>query len=383
MAGYYYKLVVDIRTKNGYEFPIIDTGTIQPNVSATVNGYYATVIKAYDQDVSRYITVEYNFGECNDSVIETIVIENVTTPVAGEKPTYSASIRGSGYYIDTNKNASYDAYWKNPPEKWPYIKNGIGWYDVTKGDWIYSHESFIPGHEYMVYVYLKTEDGFTFAHSKWYEPLFTASINGYSAKDSTSGSSGLYEQTISASFSCEQKAISTVIVNMDEPLAGKTPADCSISVGYPSLYTADSGYGIMQNGVYWYDADGNMMDADEPFVPGQAYKAEIKIVPAKSGNINVSRFVSPLTATINGKTVVPSDDWDAVYVSSGTVYIYYTFEAVKVPVQKTVIDAMQFIRAIENGYAQAYPTKWAEYDLDSDGSFTVNDAIALIKQIVG
>ena len=72
-----------VRTTDGNEFTLYDNGvSIVPNVSATVNGYYANVIKAYDQDPSRVIVVEYDFGMCNDSVIENITVVDVTEPVA-------------------------------------------------------------------------------------------------------------------------------------------------------------------------------------------------------------------------------------------------------------------------------------------------------------
>ena len=76
------------------------------------------------------------------STVENIIIENITEPIAGETPTYTASIRGSGYKINTAKNSYYDAYWVN--EKWYYIKNGIGWYDLTESHWVYENEKFIP-----------------------------------------------------------------------------------------------------------------------------------------------------------------------------------------------------------------------------------------------
>jgi len=203
-AGYYYKLHADVVTKNKALFPLYDDGTkIMPDVSATVNGYTARAIKAYDQDPSYYITVEYDFGMCNDSVIEEITVVDVVEPVPGERPSYTYHILGTGYQMNTAKNASYDAYWANPPAKWPYIKNGIGWFDLTEGDWVYDHETFILGHEYQVNVYLKTEDGFTFWHDQWLDMLFTATVNGQKAEGNTTTSYGLIEQTIMCSFVCE------------------------------------------------------------------------------------------------------------------------------------------------------------------------------------
>ena len=71
-------------TKTGYTFPTYNS---EPSFWAKVNGDYVLPEKTYGMDPTRYVTVSYEFGICNDSVIENIVIENVTTPVAGEKPT--------------------------------------------------------------------------------------------------------------------------------------------------------------------------------------------------------------------------------------------------------------------------------------------------------
>ncbi len=93
ITGKYYKFYADIKTTSGNMFPLYDNGSsIVPDVSATVNGDHANVIKAYDQDPSTYITVEYNFGMCNDSVIENITVVDVTEPVAGEYPSYTYNI---------------------------------------------------------------------------------------------------------------------------------------------------------------------------------------------------------------------------------------------------------------------------------------------------
>ena len=326
LAGKHYKFRVDLRTAGEREFPIItyNNGTFEYNLWAKVNGNYTKPQKTDDQEPKKYLTLEYIFGECNDSVIENIVIDGVTEPVAGQKPTYSAFIRGSGYYIDTNKNASYDAYWKNPPEMWPYIKNGIGWFDLTKGDWVYDHETFIPGHQYEACVYIKTEEGYTFWHDKWMEMLFTASINGVGAEGNTTGSSGLTEQRIAAAFTCQPQEITTVMVyDLDVPVAGKTP-DYTVTTAYPEIYRLDPVYGGT-GGVIWYDSEGTQMDATDTFVEGEQYRVEIKVIPTQLNGANVCKFTSPVSAYIDGKQVTQQGDWDMVYASDSACYVYYTF----------------------------------------------------------
>ncbi len=346
MSGYYYKVCVDIHTNNGYEFPLYDNGSsIVPGVSATVNGYNANVIKAYDQDPSSYITVEYNFGECNDSVIEEVKIVGVTEPVAGEYPTYSYSILGSGYSMNTSKNAYYDAYWKNPPEKWYYIKNGIGWFDMTEGDWVYENEKFIPGHEYQVNVYLKADDGYEFYHDKWYDMLISATVNGNEAGFDNSGSDCAINQKITYTFSCKQQEVSTLILYLDAPEAGKTPSDYKVESAYPELYAPDENYAF--DGIYWYDCEGNMLSEDDEFIQGMQYKVEIKVVPTKVSGVNMCKFVSPVNVMLNGNTLSEYGDWDAIYGSSNAVYIYYTFrKAAQAP--EVAVDPIEIYRSGNN-----------------------------------
>ena len=317
MSGYYYKFVVDIQTAKGYEFPLYDDGSrLMPDVSATVNGYYAKVIKAYDQDPSTYITVEYNFGECNDSVVEKIAVVDVTAPVAGERPNYTYNILGSGYQMNTAKNAYKDDYMHN--QKLYYIKNGIGWYDLTDDDYVYEHETFIPGHEYRAYVYLITENGYEFAYTaKYYENAVTATMNGNTAEVEIWDGYWADQRRVKYTFTCEKKDVSAVILyDLDAPQGDKIP-DRDITTAYPELYTVEY--------INWYDSEDNLLFGEDTFRSGERYKVEIKIVPTQIGGVNASQFVSPVKAYIDGQEVTERLNWDAVYARSDAVYVYYTF----------------------------------------------------------
>ncbi|MBE6924948.1 MAG: hypothetical protein E7466_06935 [Ruminococcaceae bacterium] len=320
VADKYYKFSVDLCTASGYEFD--RHYSYNSKVLVKVNGgsgFFAQ--KTYNQDLAHYVTVEWVFGICNDSVIENIVIDNVTQPVVGEKPTYSATARGSGYRVDTDRNAYYEEYvGQNAGKKYYYIKNGIGWFDLTEWDWVYENETFIPGHEYQVRVYLKTEDGYTFWHDKWYDMLFTATVNGQSATGNATTSNGLYEQTISATFPCSPATVSAVAVSgIDAPVAGKTP-DYTGQVGNATLYSfAKYGYG--NAGFWWYDCEGNALSDQDKFVAGETYSLEIKLTNTMVGQAVASKFQTPVTAKLNGKTVDSSD----VMANSTTVYIYQTY----------------------------------------------------------
>jgi len=389
VAGKYYKFSVEMQTETGYSFPTYthSNGTVEFIFFATVNGNYADVTKTYNKEHAHYCTITYNFGMCNDSVIENVVIENVVTPVVGEKPNYTASIRGNGYAIRTDytRYENDNMPWSIPEnERKYYIVNGIAWMDVTNNyNWVYAGESFVPGHEYMVYVYLKTEDGFTFAHNKWYEPLFTASINGYSAKDSTSGSSGLYEQNITATFPCRGKEITTVMINgLETPKIGKNP-DYKATAAYPEWYQLDPEY-AGTGGIVWYDTDGNMLEPTDTFKAGKKYWVELKIIPAKINGANASQFTKTLTAYVNGKQVDVNAEGNAVYAGTSSVYVYYVFpKEASYDGTLSVFDAIKLSAAIRDGSTVSNPSAWLKYDFDDNGILDSQDIITLIKLIVG
>ncbi|MBR4881964.1 MAG: hypothetical protein IKU19_08510, partial [Clostridia bacterium] len=329
VAGKYYRFSVDLKARDGFEFEAYYQ--YNSNVKAYINGDTKVTWpnKTYNQDLRYYITVQYNFGMCNDSVIENIIINNVTEPVAGDKPAYTADVVGNGYHIRTDYTRYVDDRysWFIPEnERQYYIVNGIGWFDLTKSDWVYSNESFIPGHEYLVYAYLGTEDGYGFAYTpKYYENATTGSVNSYVAEVNIWEGNFDSQRRISCSFICQGKEISTVMVNgLATPQAGETP-DYTAKTAYPEWYHLDPVYGGT-GGIIWYDSNGYMMESTDKFVAGKTYRVEIKITPSILNGSNTCRFVTPVSAYVNGKEVVARGDWDGVFANQSVVYIQYSFK---------------------------------------------------------
>ena len=323
-AGKYYRLYVDVHTSAGYEFMTRDLGSIEPYVYPTVNGCYANVIKAYEQDPSEYVTVVYDFGYCNDSVVENIEITDVTAPVAGEKPSYYYNIKGTGYHTDPTANAYYDDWMHN--QQLYYAINGIQWWDMTSGSAkdVYENDSFIAGHRYKCRLSLVTDEGYDFLNLRDHDAFPTATVNGMPAEideDWTKAGQArvLYE------FTCEPQTVSSVrITGIDYPQGGKHP-DYTFDTE-PSLYCeADSAYGTNNSGIYWYDSQGNMLYPDDTFVEGEAYRVGIKLVPTKQDGVNSCRFSAPVTAYVNGEEVTERLNYDNVHPNSDFVNIYYTF----------------------------------------------------------
>ncbi|MBQ8622130.1 MAG: hypothetical protein IJ422_07430, partial [Oscillospiraceae bacterium] len=311
----------------GYKFPVTTAdGTVQPDVVATVNGSPAVVEKAYDQDPEEVITVYFDFGKCNDYIIEEIAIVDVVAPVAGQHPTYTVNMFGTGYHVDTTKNSYYDAYWVG--EKWYYIKNGVSWWDVTDGgyDYVYENDVFLTGHQYQCKVYVATDDGYEFVNDTYNRVWPTATINGNSATIMQDGSGLMWEQQVSYTFTCEENVVDRIVVDgITAPKAGNLP-DYTATLGNPDLYQLDTDYGLNGSGIYWYDCEGRQLEAGERFGNAGPYRIAIKFVPASQENGGyVSQFADDVEVIINGKSVTPYGDWDNVTVGSSAAWAFYTF----------------------------------------------------------
>ena len=325
VGGKYYRVFMDVNLAgNQYKFPVTTaTGSVQPDVISCVNGNLAVTEKAYDQDPETVITVYFDFGKCNDFIIEEITIVDVVAPVAGQQPTYTANMFGTGYHIDTTKNSYEDIYWKNPPEKWYYVKNGVQWWDTTTGSWeyVYEHDTFIPGHTYVCQLYLAVEEGFTFTT----DGSLQATVNG-NAAELNEGWTNMWEARVYYTFTCAENVVDRIVVDgITAPKAGNLP-DYTATLANPNLYLLDTDYGLNGSGIYWYDCEGRQLETGERFGDAGPYRIAIKFVPASQENGGyVSQFADDVEVIINGKSVTPYGDWDDVTVGSGTAWAFFTF----------------------------------------------------------
>lgn len=331
-GGKYYRVCMDVNTAGKTLAFRMDASadTIRPDVLATVNGNLARAEHTQGQEYGTVITVCFDFGKCNDFIIEEITIVDVVAPVAGAHPSYTANVLGTGYYIDTTRNAYEDVYWKNPPEKWYYLKNGMRWYDVTDGglEDVYEHDVFLAGHQYVCYLYLKTESGYEFLMDLYTDPETwpTATVNGKEAEVADFGSNMMWNQQVSRTFTCTQNMVSTVKVkDIAPPVAGQQP-DYTATVAEPELYSLDTGYGLNGSGIYWYDSEGRQLTEGETFRSGQSYRIGVKVVSTVGiGGGSLSSFADDVVFMINGRQIVPNGIWDEVRGDSDAVWGFCTF----------------------------------------------------------
>ena len=328
-SGYYYKFYVDILTNEGYEFPLVDVGTIQPDVTATVNGYSANVIKANDQDPSRYITVEYNFGECNDDVVEKITVTNIDAPVAGQTPDYTANCFGTGYSMAGTNFGN----WK---------VNGIVWLrdgDNYTGSFMDKTEKFQAGHVYTVMIDLVADNGYTFLFNHGDSIYADATINGNTAQIAIDNCSTTKYQ-VWYTFTCTQPTIDTIMLyNLDAPQAGKTP-DTEVTAAYPELYVVDS--------VRWLDVEDNEVNS---FEQGQYYTVEIVVDATDYDGVDGCIFANEVAAYIDGTEV--TGYYNSVTTNNDkTVTVIYEFrQGASAPEGPTGTTVSGTVKAYNSGNA--------------------------------
>ena len=201
-AGYYYRAFVDIQTKNGYMFPLYDNGTsIVPDITATVNGKTARVIKTYEQDPLYYATLEIEFGRCSERIIKQVELNGVTEPVAGARPSYTGTVGGTGYVLESGNH--YDRW-----EGWLYKSNGMVWYDEN-GNILYEKDTFQAGKTYYLRAYLDISDTDNYLFD-WNSdlPYNTTNVKGFvNGKEVTvvpEGSNTIWNHYLLATYVCTE-----------------------------------------------------------------------------------------------------------------------------------------------------------------------------------
>lgn len=240
IGGKYYKVTMGVSTRDktfafGWDRDS-GTGELYSRIRAYINNVQTELVPVDGQDPLYYAEVSHDFGICNTDIIRNIEVVSVTEPLAGQKPSYIAGVRGTGYQIDTMKNGFADIYWKNPPEKWYYLRDGVRWIDVTDGGYedVYEHETFILGHDYECIVYVKRVDDYVFFVDIYNDQFAEATMNGQTAEILQEGSNLQWEQQVSYTFSCDENgsASTSFSVSGDVTSYGSEIDDVTIQL-YP------------------------------------------------------------------------------------------------------------------------------------------------------
>ena len=369
-VGKHYRASINVLARRGNLFAI--DAQVEPNVLTIVNGYYATVSRYPEEDPGELICVTYDFGMLNDNIIEQIDIDGVAEPVVGESPSYNCAIAGSGYTINT----AYD--------NGTYAINGMAWYDVTYDMWMKPAMTFQIGHEYKVFVDVKTQDGYEFYTTVLggsYPPAGWGYINDNYA---TLGiqSDARFEQSLSWTFTCQPQTVKSVsVMDLEVPAEGFSP-------DYDAF--TDSDYYTVES-IEWTDyTTGAELSANDTFVDGHEYWVMITVVPTEEEGNRLCRFVQDKTvAYLNGIEVkdIPNDSWQEVQSTTRRVRIYYTFK--QTPAAPTTqpgdINNDGKVNNKDLALLQQYLSDWdvtvdtAVADVNDDGKVNNKD-LALLQQ---
>jgi len=140
----------------------------RPLVTATVNGKEAEVHKATIED--GCITVTYKFRRTESLEISKVEVQDIDTPKAGALPDFTMSLG----------DTTYAPFYTEDDD---VTKNSITWFDLTTNRYMkVGVDKFIGGHEYAVFIYLKTTGDYTFKYDpETGEYSATAKINGKTA----------------------------------------------------------------------------------------------------------------------------------------------------------------------------------------------------------
>ena len=148
-AGHEYKVWVYLTAKEGFYF--------SKKTTATING---ADVKTYYQN--GLLLIEYTLRKLER--IDSVSVDKLNTPVAGEHPDYWASIPADSMCFFDQSSGTY-------------TRNGVIWYDVTTNTYVDPDSGvFEAGHQYEVEVDLKAYSHYFF------NPSIVATLNGKTAE---------------------------------------------------------------------------------------------------------------------------------------------------------------------------------------------------------
>lgn len=166
-AGHSYAVTIWVEADSGYEFNAANDNT--PSISASVNGEWVEVTKAYEYKAWAMVTLTYYFSRIPEKEWIKSVDLSIPAPVAGEKPTY--------YQISTNTYRLGNVYFSG--ETNPKMKNGIAWYPTATGDWMTPETAvFDANTAYTMHCLIFPAEGYRFTNDA------VVRVNGKTAKTS-------------------------------------------------------------------------------------------------------------------------------------------------------------------------------------------------------
>ena len=289
IGGKYYKMEVDVATISGREFSVYNASS------------YTVWLWTYDKQgqlkqtdslpLKNYATLTLKTPcYCQPKQITDIVIENLATPVTGQKPDYDITISGSGYKTDTGATSTR--------------KNGIMWKQYGKSDGMNTESKFTAANTYTCFITLVAEDNYAF------DAGAVATINGKTA------TCELYNNNKTAIISYEYVQIPPAYIK-----------EVNIT-GVQNPWEGDevNWYSELDSDLYYVDEFGwGDLTEDEAhfgeFKAGHQYEFGIMLVTEIIGGNFQCEFDENVVVTVNGRPATVIDVGWSGYSGS---YVYFT-----------------------------------------------------------
>ena len=134
-------------------------------LTATVNGYNATVLEVYSYSPAEFIHISYRFSAGSSGgdtppqqiqIINDVNIKGVKAPIAGANASFNADTDDSGYTI-----------------------TDVGW--KQDNSWLNESSEFESGTEYSLYVWITADDGYQFSVDSSENSTVNAYVNSKKA----------------------------------------------------------------------------------------------------------------------------------------------------------------------------------------------------------
>ena len=377
-AGKQYVITFPLESKENYLF------ADSSGIVVTLNGSPELIDRAESNysDHNKYITVytvpitpvESSEPPESAQVITSLEI-TIPEPVAGEHPSYSATVPdGKGYALE-----DFDL------GKW---LDGILWQDESYD--IDDTVVFQSGMDYTVNISVVLTDEMMYQFAA--EDKLTAAVNGKKAHFYPSGDNN-YVIVYTFYMRDPAKMIDTVSVTIPEPAAGELMSySASVPDGAPySVENFNGGHWL--NGVLWTDSDNMDIVPGAVFEAGEEYTVWISLVLPDDDD---SWFPDGdmVTVTLNGKTAVENK------YNSKNFGLYYTFTVPDAPSAilgdadgngvVNVFDAAHVQKGLTG--TKGYPaygsmdksdTTYRVADADGDGTVNIFDASLIQKYLTG
>ena len=290
-SGYCYQVSITLKAKTGHAFAVDGQG--KPMVTGTINGQEALPgTSIAGKSPSQYVNIRLTYS-LEAKIIDTVVIDGVVDPVAGDRPNALADAPQDALYSVVN--VSWECYddSQQPAEF------------VTMSP----YAIFAAGLDYRVNVYLKAADGAEFAVDQEGNPTVTGTINGQ-AGTAKIYSEGMPAQTyicFSYSYPLLREEIMQVdISGIDVPVAGSKP-DYKADEFEELQYEVDK--------IIWEHLDTEKspaefvkMDPNDKFENHHDYRLTVIVKAKKGGMFFINEFDDlQVTGTINGEPTIPAE----------------------------------------------------------------------------